>query len=33
MHIYVSKLTFIGLDSGLSPGRRQAIISTDAGKL
>ena len=33
MHIYVSKLTNIGSDNGLSPGRRQAIISTKAGIL
>ena len=32
-HICVSKLTIIGLDNGLSPGRRQAIISTNAGIL
>ena len=25
-HIYVDKLTIIGSDNGLSPGRRQAII-------
>ena len=25
-HIYVSTLTIIGSDNGLSPGRRQAII-------
>ena len=30
MHICVSKLTIIGLDNGLSPGRRQAIIWTNA---
>ena len=29
-HICVSKLTIIGWDNGLSPGRRQAIISTNA---
>ena len=29
-HICVSKLTIIGSDNGLSPGRRQAIISTNA---
>ena len=29
--IYVSKLTIIGSDNGLSPGRRQAIIWTNAG--
>ena len=32
-HIYVSKLTIIGPDNGLSPGRRQAIIWTNAGIL
>ena len=32
-HIYVSKLTSIGSDNGLSPGRRQAIIWTNAGIL
>ena len=32
-HIYVSKLTIIGSDNGLSPGRRQAIIWTNAGIL
>ena len=31
--ICVSKLTIIGLDYGLSPGRRQAIIQTNAGIL
>ena len=30
-HICVSKLTIIGSDNGLSPGRRQAIILTNAG--
>ena len=30
-HIYVSKLTIIGSDNGLSPDRRQAIIWTNAG--
>ena len=29
-HICVTKLTIIGLDNGLSPGRRQAIIWTNA---
>ena len=29
----VGKLTIIGSDNGLSPGRRQAIICTDAGIL
>ena len=32
-HIYVVKLTVIGSDNGLSPGRRQAIIWTNAGIL
>ena len=32
-HICVIKLTIIGSDNGLSPGRRQAIISTNAGLL
>ena len=32
-HICVSKLTTIGSDNGLSPGRRQAIILTKAGIL
>ena len=32
-HICVSKLTIIGPDNGLSPGRRQAIIWTIAGIL
>ena len=31
MHICVSKLTIIGSDNGLSPGRRQAIIWTNDG--
>ena len=30
-HICVGKLAIIGLDNGLSPGRRQAIIWTDSG--
>ena len=30
MHISVSKLTIIGSDNGLSPGRRQAIFWTNA---
>ena len=30
-HMYVSKLNTIGSDNGLSPGRRQAIIWTNAG--
>ena len=33
MHICVGKLTIIGSNNGLSPGRRQAIIWTNAGKL
>ena len=33
MHIYVANLTIIGSDNGLSPGRRQAIIWTNAGIL
>ena len=32
-HICVSKVTIIGPDNGLSPGRRQAIIWTNAGLL
>ena len=32
-HLYVVKLTLIGSDNGLSPGRRQAIIWTNAGIL
>ena len=32
-HICVSKLTIIGSDNGLSPGRRQAIIRTNVGIL
>ena len=32
-HICVGKLTIIGLDNGLSPERRQAIIWTNAGML
>ena len=32
-HICVSKLTIIGSDNGLSPGRRQAIIWTNDGIL
>ena len=31
MHICVNKLTIIGSDNGLSPGRRQAIVWTNAG--
>ena len=33
MHICASKVTIIGSDNGLSPGRRQAIIWTNAGIL
>ena len=32
-HICVSELTVIGSDNGLAPGRRQAIIWTNAGIL
>ena len=32
-HICIAKLTNIGSDNGLSPGRRQAIIRTNAGIL
>ena len=32
-HICVSRLTITGSDNGLSPGRRQAIIWTNAGLL
>ena len=32
-HICVNKLSIIGSDNGLSPGRRQAIIWTNAGIL
>ena len=32
-HICVGKTTIIGSDNGLSPGRRQAIIWTNAGLL
>ena len=32
-HICVSKLNITGSDNGLSPGRRQAIIWTNAGIL
>ena len=32
-HICVSDLTIIGSDNGLSPGRRQPIIGTNAGIL
>ena len=33
MHICVSKLTIIGSENGLSPGRHQAIIGTNVGIL
>ena len=33
MHICVSKPSIIGSDNGLSPGRHQAIILTNAGIL
>ena len=33
MHICINKLTIIGSDNGLSPGRRQAIIWTNDGIL
>ena len=33
IHICIGKLTIIGLDNGLSPGWRQAIIWTNAGIL
>ena len=33
MHICISKLTIIGSNNGLSPGRRQAFIWTSAGVL
>ena len=32
-HLCVSKLTIVGSDNGLSPGRRQAIIWTNAAML
>ena len=32
-HVCVSKQTIIGSDNGLAPGRRQAIIWTNAGIL
>ena len=32
-NICISRLTTIGLDNGLSPGRRQSIIWTNAGIL
>ena len=31
MYVGVGKLTIIASDNGLSPGRRQAIIGTNAG--
>ena len=31
MHLSISKLTIIGSDNGLLPGRHQAIIWTDVG--
>ena len=30
MHICIGKLTILGSDNGLSPGRRQAILWTNA---
>ena len=33
MHICVSKLTIIGSDNGLSPGRRQAIYLNQCGNI
>ena len=30
MHIYINKLTIVGSDNGLSPGRHQAIIWANA---
>ena len=33
MHMCISKLTIIGSNNGLAPGRRQAIIWTNAGIL
>ena len=33
VHMYVSKLTNIGSDNDLSPGRCQAIVWSNAGKL
>ena len=32
-HIYVRKVTIVDSDDGLSPGRCQSIISTNAGIL
>ena len=32
-HLCLNKLTIVGSDNGLSPGRRQAIIWTNAGML
>ena len=31
MHICINKLNIIGSDNGLLPGRRQAVIWTNAG--
>ena len=33
MHMCLSKLTIVGSDNDLSPGRRQAIVGTNAGIL
>ena len=33
MHICISKQTILGSDNGSLPGRHQAIISTNAGKV
>ena len=33
MHIYISQITILGSDNGLSPSRRQAIIWTNDGIL
>ena len=33
MHICINKLSIIGSDNGLSPGRRQAIVETNAERL
>ena len=32
MHLCASKIIMIATDNGVSPGRRQAIICTSAGK-
>ena len=32
-HVCISKINIIGLDNGLSPGRSQAIISTNVEML